>query len=382
MVDAGGVDLQRKRFRIAPTGEFKSPEDIGNLHIRASLGDELSNLAGATDKPVSYKRTTELIRIRDIATVERGYLEPPSTLMRYNRKPAIGISITNVSGVNVVKVGQGIDKRLDEILPMLPIGIEVHRFHWQSDIVDQAVKGFLINFGEAVAIVLIVLTVAMGWRMGVIIGSSLILTILGSFILMAVFGIPLQRMSLGALVIALGMMVDNSIVVADGIVVRMGKGMDPKKAAIEAASQPSMPLLGATVIAVMAFYPIFASLEGAGEYCRTLFTVVGISLMTSWLISMTITPLQCIDMLPEPKKENARRRSVCRKVLPGISTHRGMGDSSSVPHHRNIGCPSCCGAHRVWKDRSDVFPGFIHDKIHDRLLGTGRNPDPDRGRGS
>ena len=305
VVDAGGVDMQRKRFRIAPTGEFKSPEDIANLHIRASFGDELSNLTGAADKPVSSERTAELIRIRDIATVERGYLEPPSTLMRYNGKPAIGISITNVSGVNVVKVGQGIDQRLEEILPMLPVGIEVHRFHWQSNIVDQAVKGFLINFGEAVAIVLVVLTLAMGWRMGLIIGSSLILTILASFILMAVFGIDLQRMSLGALVIALGMMVDNSIVVADGIVVRMGKGMDSKKAAIEAASQPSMPLLGATVIAVMAFYPIFASLEGAGEYCRTLFTVVGISLVASWLISMTITPLQCIDILPKPKKEDA-----------------------------------------------------------------------------
>ncbi len=303
VVDAGGVDLQRKRFRIAPTGEFKSPEDIGNLHVRASFGDELSNLTADADKPVSSGRTAELIRIRDIATVERGYLEPPSTMMRYNGKPAIGISITNVSGINVVKVGQAIDERLEEILPMLPVGIEVHRFHWQSGIVDQAVKGFLINFGEAVAIVLIVLTIAMGWRMGVIIGSSLILTILASFILMAVFGIDLQRMSLGALVIALGMMVDNSIVVADGIVVRMGKGMDPKKAAIEAASQPSMPLLGATVIAVMAFYPIYASLEGAGEYCRTLFTVVGISLMTSWVISMTITPLQCIDMLPKPKKD-------------------------------------------------------------------------------
>jgi len=295
--------MQQKRLRIAPTGEFKSPEDIANLHIRASFGDELSNLTGEADKPVSSERTAELIRIRDIATVERGYLEPPATLMRYNRKPAIGISITSVSKVNVVKVGQGIDKRLDEIIPMLPVGIEVHRFHWQSDVVDQAVKGFMINFGEAVAIVLVVLTLAMGWRMGIIIGSSLILTILGSFILMAIFGIDLQRMSLGALVIALGMMVDNSIVVADGIVVRMGMGMDRKKAAIEAASQPSIPLLGATVIAVMAFYPIFASLEGAGEYCRTLFTVVGISLMTSWVISMTITPLQCIDMLPEPKKD-------------------------------------------------------------------------------
>ena len=303
VVDAGGVDLQRKRFRIAPTGEFKSPEDIGNLHVHASVRDKLSGLTADGDKPVSSERTAELIRIRDIATVERGYLEPPSTMMRYNGKPAIGISITVVSGVNVVKVGQGIDERLEEILPMLPVGIEVNRFHWQSGIVDQAVKGFLINFGEAVAIVLIVLTLAMGWRMGVVIGSSLILTILTSFILMAIFGIDLQRMSLGALIIAMGMMVDNSIVVSDGIVVRMKEGMDPKKAAIEAASQPSMPLLGATVIAVMAFFPIYASDEGAGEYCRTLFTVVGISLLTSWVISMTITPLQCIDMLPKPKKD-------------------------------------------------------------------------------
>jgi len=303
VVDAGGVDLQRKRFRIAPTGEFKSSEDIGNLQVRASFEDKLSDLTADADKPVLSERTAELIRIRDIATVERGYLEPPSTMMRYNGKPAIGISITNVSGVNVVKVGQGIDERLEEILPMLPVGIEVRRFHWQSDVVNEAVNGFLINFGEAVAIVLIVLTLAMGWRMGVIIGSSLILTILTSFILMAIFGIDLQRMSLGALIIAMGMMVDNSIVVSDGISVRMKAGMDPKKAAIEAASQPSLPLLGATVIAVMAFFPIYASEEGAGEYCRTLFTVVGISLLTSWIISMTITPLQCIDMLPKPKKD-------------------------------------------------------------------------------
>ncbi|MBE9486562.1 MAG: efflux RND transporter permease subunit, partial [Chloroflexi bacterium] len=302
VVDAGGVDLHRKRFRIAPSGEFTSPKDIANLHVRASFADELSNLTGASDKPVSPERAAELIRIRDIATVEPGYAEPPQTLMRYNRKPAVGISITTSSGVNIVKVGQGIDKRLDEIIPLLPVGIEVHRIHWQSGIVDDAVKGFMINFGEAVAIVLIVLTLAMGWRMGVIIGSSLILTILSSFVLMAVFGIDLQRMSLGALVIALGMMVDNSIVVADGIAVRLQQGMDRKKAAIEAASQPSMPLLGATVIAVMAFYPIFASVEGAGEYCRTLFTVVAISLLVSWLISMTIIPLQCIDMLPEPKE--------------------------------------------------------------------------------
>jgi multidrug efflux pump subunit AcrB len=324
VVDAGSVDLQRRRFRISPSGEFTSPADIANLNIRASFADELSNLTGAAAQPAAPERTTELIRIRDIATVEPGYLEPPITLMRYNRQPAIGISITNVSGVNTVDVGERIDQRIDEIIPLLPIGIEVHRVHWQSDIVREAVNGFLINFAEAVGIVLLVLTLAMGWRMGVIIGSSLILTILGSFILMAIFGIDLQRMSLGALVIALGMMVDNSIVVADGIAVRLQKGMERKKAAIEAASQPSMPLLGATVVAVMAFYPIFASVADAGEYCRTLFTVVAISLLTSWLISMTLTPLQCIDMLPEPKKEKADEEPyaggfyrVFRRILEG-----------------------------------------------------------------
>jgi multidrug efflux pump subunit AcrB len=324
MVDAGSVDLERKRFRIAPTGEFTSVDDIADLQISASLADTMAGMKESAGESAQGESGTELIRIRDIATVERGYQDPPTTLMRYNRQPAIGISITNVGGVNVVKVGQGIDKRLDEIIPMLPIGIEVHRIHWQSDIVDQAVKGFMINFGEAVAIVLVVLTLSMGWRMGMIIGSSLILTILGSFIVMAIFGIDLQRMSLGALVIALGMMVDNSIVVADGIAVRLQAGMDRKKAAIEAASLPSMPLLGATVIAVMAFYPIFASLEGAGEYCRTLFTVVAISLLISWIISMTVTPLQCIDMLPEPKKGSAdddpyggRLFQVFRRIVEG-----------------------------------------------------------------
>ena len=263
VVDAGGVDLNRKRFRIAPTGEFGSPEDIANLHIRPSLGDEISTLTGAEDKPVQPERTAELIRIRDIANVKRGYGDPPHTLMRYNRMRAVGISITTSSGVNIVKVGERIDKTLEKVNPLLPVGVEVHRIHWQSNIVDQAVKGFLINFGEAVAIVLIVLTLAMGWHMGIIIGSSLILTILGSFILMAIFGIDLQRMSLGALVIALGMMVDNAIVVADGIVVRLQQGMDRKKAAIGAASQPSIPLLGCYRYCDYGFLPHFCIRGGS-----------------------------------------------------------------------------------------------------------------------
>lgn len=297
VVDAGSVDLLDRRLRIAPTGAFETPADIGNLTIQLSLTDSLQTLR-QDDAPGA---SGELIRIRDIGTVIQGYADPPGTMMRYNGLPAIGVSITNTKGVNIVELGAAIDARLAELIATLPVGIEAHRVHWQSDIVDAAVLNFLVSFLEAVAIVLVLIALFMGWRMGVIIGTSLVVTILASFMLMALFGIDLQRMSLGALVIALGMMVDNSIVVADGISVRLQKGMNRRQAAIEAAAQPSMPLLGATVIAVMAFFPIFASEEDAGEYCATLFSVVAISLLTSWVISMTLTPLQCVDMLPDPK---------------------------------------------------------------------------------
>ncbi len=298
VVDAGKVNLQSKRFRIAPTGAFRSPEDIGDLIVRPTLTDSLQSTHRGKETSTGY----ELIRIRDIGTIRRGHAEPPPALMRYNGVPAIGISITNRPGVNIVTVGQAIDEKLEELVPLMPVGIEVFRVHWQSDIVDAAVDSFVTNFIEAVLIVLVVLTLFMGWRMGLIIGCGLVATVLGTFIVMSIMGIDLHRMSLGALVIALGMMVDNSIVVADGAAVRMQQGMDRVKAAVEAASKPAMPLLGATVIAVMAFFPISASPESTGEYCQALMIVVAISLIISWVVSLTLTPVQCIDMLPEPKK--------------------------------------------------------------------------------
>ena len=300
VVDAGNVNVQNRRMRIAPTGEFQSPEDIANLIIQPSLTESIQNSSSSN----LLQQTTELIRIQDIGTVRRGYREPPTNKMRFNGEPAIGLAISNMPGVNVVEMGRAVNARLQELIPQLPIGIEINRVHWQGDVVAKAVNGFLVNFLEAVAIVIVVLTIGMGWRLAFIIGTALVLTILATFTLMAAFGIDLQRMSLGALIIALGMMVDNAIVVADGFVVRLHRGMDRVKAAIEAAAQPAMPLLGATVVAVMAFYPIFASVENAGEYCRTLFTVVAISLLASWVISVTLTPLQCIDMLPDPKDDS------------------------------------------------------------------------------
>lgn len=314
VVDAGYVDAQQRRFRVAPTGEFTSPEDIGELYIHPDPLDVL-NIPFSVSTPESqdivqpgqsmqtgdFNVAQELIRIRDVAEVKAGYLEPPFSLMRFNGKPAIAIQLANVVGGNVVDTGKNIDRRLKELMPRLPVGIELTKIAWQSELVTVAINDFMISLVEAVAIVLVVLALPMGMRMGIIIGSGLVLTILATFILMAVFKIDLERMSLGALIIALGMMVDNAIVVADGIAVRLKQGMDPEKAAIEAASQPAMPLLGATVVAVMAFYPIFASVADAGEYCRTLFIVVAFSLLLSWLVAVMVTPIQCMQMLKVPK---------------------------------------------------------------------------------
>ena len=246
-------------------------------------------------------RGSELIRIKDVATVRRGYLEPPLQMMRFQGKPALAIQLANVAGGNILETGAAIDARLEELLPLLPAGIEVKRFQWQSNLVKESIDGFIINLAEAVLIVVGVLAIAMGWRMGLVIGWSLLVTILGTFVAMSVLDITLQRVSLGALVVALGMMVDNAIVVADNYTIRLGRGMKPVDAAVESASKPSVALLGATVVAIMAFYPVFAAQTDAGEYAQSLFVVIAISLLLSWLVAMTMTPLNCISLLRPPK---------------------------------------------------------------------------------
>ncbi|MCZ6872214.1 MAG: efflux RND transporter permease subunit [bacterium] len=305
VVNAGAVEAQSERLRVEVSGIFAQPEEIGELSIRSSLADTMANLTGEPPPQAgALRRAGELVKIKDIATVRRGYLEPPFTMMRFNGQPSIGIQIANAAGANVVETGRVLDKRLAEILPTLPVGIEVHRVAWQSDLVTESINNFMINLAEAVLIVLVVLTLAMGWRMGLIIGSGLVFTILGTFVFMAIFGINLHRVSLGALIIALGMMVDNAIVVADGIWVRLQQKMERKQAAIESATQPSVALLGATIVAVMAFYPIYGNSTDSGEYAGSLFLVAGISLGLSWVLALTVTPLQCMALLSTPSDQD------------------------------------------------------------------------------
>lgn len=289
VVDAGQVDYQTQRLRVAPTGEFRTPEEIGDLAITSIVNGR-----------------EEMLRIRDFATVKFGYVDPPNHMLRHNGRQAIALAIAPAAGENVVAVGERIDNRINELLVDLPIGINVERISWQSDQVSESIRAFMVSLLQAVAIVLALLAITMGIRPGIIIGiSGLVFPILGTFIVMAIWGIDLHRISLGALIIGMGMMVDNAIVVTDGIMVRVAQGMDRKKAAIEAASGPAVPLLGATVVACMAFFPIFASSYDTGEYAGSLFTVVAISLFLSWVFCQTVAPLLCMAILPSPKEGQA-----------------------------------------------------------------------------
>lgn len=292
VVEPGAIDLMSSRLRFEVTGEFGSPEEIGELVIRG--------------RSVSGQGEGRLIRLRDVAIVERSYLAPAREMMRYNGMSSIGVAVSNRSGVNIVTLGQAIDRRLNEIAADLPVGIEIERISWQSDQVSGAISSFMVSLALAIGIVLGVLWLSMGLRSSIVVGlTGLLMVIIATFLVMKLINEDLHRMSLGALIVAMGMMVDNAIVVADGVLTRMQKGMARVAAAIEAASQPSIPLLGATIVAVMAFFPIAASTENAGEYTQALFSIAGISLLISWLFAITVAPIMCVVLLPQLKGGDA-----------------------------------------------------------------------------
>ena len=268
---AGKVRVGNEYIRIYPTGEFPSVQSMGDLLI-------------------SDPGASELVYLRDVASIERGYAEVPSHLYRFNGGPALTMGISFASGVNVVDVGARVDQRLAELEYQRPVGMELATIYNQPEEVDNSVSAFMLNLGEAVAIVIAVLLVFMGVRSGILMGGVLLLTILGTFIAMKIMAIDLQRISLGALIIALGMLVDNAIVVTEGILVGMKRGLSKLDAAKEIVRQTAWPLLGATVIAIMAFAPIGLSDDATGEYTNTLFWVLLISLMLSWVTAITLVP--------------------------------------------------------------------------------------------
>lgn len=274
VVDSGAMRVDDQYIRLSPSGAFTSVERIQSLFLSAG--------------PQGGGNT---IRLGDIAEITRGYEEVPTELIRHNGTPAITIGISAQSGANIVEIGKAVEAKLAEVMQTLPVGVELQPIYEQHKVVDLAVSGFIVNLASSVAIVILVLCVAMGWRGGIVVGGVLLLTVLGTLLVMKVFGITMQRVSLGALIVAMGMLVDNAIVIAEGMMVRMKRGLRAKAAASEIAGQTQMPLLAATVIGILAFSGIGLSDDATGEYTFSLFAVIGISLMLSWVLAVTVTPL-------------------------------------------------------------------------------------------
>lgn len=272
VVPSSRLHVDQQWVRIAPTGSFSSIEEIGDLLIRG-------------------RHTRSVVRLSDVATIHREILDPPDDLLYFDGKPAVGIGLSTVPGGNVVTMGRAVQERLAQLEGLRPVGMELGVVSMQSETVTRAVRSFLMNLVEAVVIVIALLTLFMGLRSGLLIGSVLLLDILGTFIFMSLYEISLQRISLGALIIALGMLVDNAIVVTEGMLTRMQKGMDRVQAAGESVHETMWPLLGATLVAILAFGAISLSDDVTGEYLASLFQVVAVSLLLSWVLAVTVTPV-------------------------------------------------------------------------------------------
>lgn len=288
--DGGKVRVGDQHITIDPKGEFSSAEEMLELVI----GSDQSG---------------RQLFLRDVATLVRGDQDPPRRILRYDGKHAIGLGISTVQGGNVVTMGKGIRERLEQLKSLQPIGIEIGEINFQPEAVSEATKAFISKLGQAVAVVLVVLIVAMGLKTGIIIGMVLFLTIMATFLVMFVKGdLLMERISLGALIIALCMLTDNAIIIIEGIKVGIESGRNKLEVVREVVAENQWPLFGATAIGVIAFAAIGLSEDSTGEYTNSLFWVILISLSLSWISSVTVTPLLSyffFKALPETKGGNS-----------------------------------------------------------------------------
>lgn len=270
--DGGRVRVGQEHIALDPTGAF---DDVNAM----------------LDLVIGSDRTGRQLFLRDVATVERGYEDPPRRILRFDGKTGIGLGISTVPGGNVVTMGNGVRARLKQLEGYQPIGIEIDDINFQPEAVTAATNEFAFNLIKAVSIVFVVLLLMMGLRAGTIVGFVLMLTILGTIMLMYFNGILMERISLGAFIIALCMLTDNAIVVNEAVKVGIESGRNKLEVVREAVGQNQWPLLGATAIAVIAFAAIGLSEDSTGEYCNSLFWVILYSLMFSWVACITVTPL-------------------------------------------------------------------------------------------
>mgnify|MGYP001397384460 CR=1 FL=1 len=281
-VDAGKYRSDDEQIALYVDSAAENEEDIRNLLIRTLDG----------------KR----IRLGDIARVQRTFAEPQRNGFFVNGKSALAICIAMEKSAIVPDVGKAVDARLSEAMKHVPAGFETKKIFFQPDKVDEAISSFMWNLVESVVIVILVLIFTMGWRSGVIIGFGLVLTVAVSFPILLVCGTTLQRISLGAFIVAMGMLVDNAVVIMDGILIDKKRGLGPKTYLYRIGRNTAMPLLGATVIAASTFLCVYLSPDTAGEYARDLFLVLCVSLLVSWILALVQVPVCAKSWLPKWEK--------------------------------------------------------------------------------
>ncbi|MBQ8770345.1 MAG: efflux RND transporter permease subunit, partial [Bacteroides sp.] len=278
------------RIRVTVSDKFKTVEDIGNMLIQGHDDDQL--------------------RLRDIARIEKGYEEPIRNELFYDGNRSIGILVAVSGNADIIKVGAEVERAMQQLQnTRFPAGVEIHKVFNQPERVGDSLGTFAINLIESIIIVIAVLMLTMGFKSGLIIGYSLLITVCGSFLFLHYMDGTLQRVSLGAFILAMGMLVDNAIVIIDGILVDLKAGKPRMEAMTAIGRQTAMPLLGATLIAIIAFLPIFLSPDTAGVYVRDLFIVLAVSLLLSWVLALVHVPLMANRRLfPKvEKKEDGKR---------------------------------------------------------------------------
>ena len=293
------VQIVQSQNQIISTGI----KQAGQMNLTINASGTYSNLDDIRNQIVTTTDGTQ-IRIGDIATVEKGYANPPSTLMRVNGQRAIGVGVSTLPGRDVVKTGEGVKQQIDETMKLVPIGLELEPLYLEGEIAREANNGFIINLIESIVIVIVIILLVMGWRAGVLIGSSLLFSIGGTMLIMLMMGVGLNRTSLAGFIIAMGMLVDNAIVVTDNSQVAMRRGTKKRKALIEGATIPQWGLFGATFIGVASFLPLYLAPSAVAEIVNPLFIVLAISLGLSWFLALSQTPLFGNFMLKEPKADD------------------------------------------------------------------------------
>lgn len=279
---SGYYDNGTHRVRVTVDDRFKKVEDIANMIIQGHDDEQL--------------------RISDVARVYKGYADPTRNELKRDGQRALGISIAGVADKDIIKVGKQVEETIDELSKTLPLGVKFEKVFNQPERVESALNTFLVNLLESVLIVVVVLIFTMGFKSGLIIGLSLLTIVFGSLLVLGGFDGTLQRVSLAAFILAMGMLVDNAIVIVDGILVDLKQGRSRMEALTTIGRRTAMPLLGATLIAILAFWPIFLSPDTAGVYVRDLFIVIAMSLMLSWILALVHVPIMADRMLKAPEK--------------------------------------------------------------------------------